>query len=293
MTTPLARLIASLAMLALFYRAMLVPQAAPIADQVRVADADADQTIAASRDLYAAARYADALAPTEALVQRFPTQHVYWQRLANIYQQLGRFHDEAAAWQHVIERSPTPWDACPAIAVAHAAGHDAAAAFAAYESCWALAPWDADAAFFLAREHERRSTPEQAAALYRRSLAIDPSHADSQLGLARLDLHASRFDAARQAAQTMVARFPDHADAHLILAQAAQRAGGADEARQHFQQTLQLEERYFDAHLGLGILEFGEHNAARARQHFERALALDPSRRAELATWLDRTEAAR
>jgi hypothetical protein len=56
MTAPLARLIASLAMLALFYRAMLVPQAAPIADQVRVADADADQAIAASRDLHAAAR---------------------------------------------------------------------------------------------------------------------------------------------------------------------------------------------------------------------------------------------
>ena len=293
MQSPFARLIASLAMLALFYWAMLVPQAATAADDVRVADADADQTIAASRDLYAAARYADALLPTEALVQRFPTQHVYWQRLAVIYQQLGRFHDEADAWQHVIERSPTPWDACPAIAVARAADHDAAGAFAGYEACWALAPWDADAAFFLAREHERRGGPGQAEAMSRRSLEIDPSHADSRLGLARLALHANRFDEARQAARTVIARFPDHADAHLLLAQAAQRTGGAEEARQHFQQTLQLEERYFDAHVGLGILEYGEHNAARARQHFERALALDPSRRAELATWLDRTEAAR
>ena len=293
MHAPLSRLIASLGMLALFYRAMLVPQAAPMADEVRVADTDADETIAASRDLYAAERYADALAPTEALVQRFPTQHVYWQRLADIYQQLGRFHDEAAAWQQVIDRSPTPWDACPAIAVAHAADHDTAGAFAAYEACWALAPWDADAAYFLAREHERRSSPDLAAAMYRRSLAIDPSHADSELGLARIDLHASRFAEARQAAQTVVARLPNHADAHLILAQAAQRTGGTQEARQHFAQTLQLEERYFDAHVGLGILEYSEHNPARARQHFERALALDPSRRAELATWLDRTEAAR
>ena len=293
MESPAARFAASLAMLALFYWALLAPPVSTASAASMIGDAEIDAALVASRDAYRAGHYAEALAPTEQLVARFPTQHVYLERLAFIYHGLGRYRDEASAWHRFMERSPTPWDACPAVAAAHAADSDPGGAIAAYETCWETAPWNPDAAFFLAREHERRGAPDRAAALYRRAIAIDPAHADSQLGLARLSLHASRFDEASATAAAVIERFPHHADAHLILAQAAQRTGDAARARQHFEQTLRIEERYFDAHVGLGILEFTGQRADAARQHFERALSLDPSRRAEVTVWLDRTEAAR
>ena len=293
MESPVARFAASLAMLALFYWALLAPPMSKASAASVIGDAEVDAALVASREAFSAGQFEQALAPTEQLVARFPTQHVYLERLAFIYHALGRYRDEATAWHRFMERSPTPWDACPAVAAAHAADRDPAGAMAAYETCWETTPWNPEAAFFLAREHERNGDAERATALYRRAIEIDAAHADSQLGLARLSLHASRFDEASANALAVVEQFPDHADAHLILAQAAQRTGDEARARQHFQETLRIEERYFDAHVGLGILEFTEQRASAARQHFERALSLDPSRRAEVTAWLDRTEATR
>ena len=287
-----ARLLVSLVLLAACYWSTVPPAVA--SDGVTAVDAiDVDGLLVASRQHYAAGEYREAVAPTEALVARFPAQHVYLERLAFIYQHLGRHHDEAETWTRFMARSPTPWDACPAIARAHAAAGDDRAAFAAYEACWNAAPWDADAAFFLALAHERRGDAVHAQDFYRRSLGIDPGHADAELGLARLALHAGRFDNARDLAQAVIARVPAHADAHLIVAQAAQRSGDPLAARQHFERTLAIEEKYFDAHVGLGLIELASNNNLAARQHFERAAVLDPKRVGELANWLDRTEAGR
>ena len=42
------------------------------------------------------------LAPTLELTRALPNQHVYEQRLALIYQHLGRAVDEAAAWERMV-----------------------------------------------------------------------------------------------------------------------------------------------------------------------------------------------
>jgi tetratricopeptide (TPR) repeat protein len=283
------RLVTSLVLLASCYWSTIPPASA---DDGTVSVVEVDGLLVASRERYYAGDDGAALAPTEALVARFPGQHVYLERLAFIYQHLGRHREEAATWQRFMERSPTPWDACPALARAHSAAGDEAAALAAYGSCWTVAPWDADAAFFLGLAHERRGESPQALDMYRRSLAIDPAHSDAELGLARLELHAGRFDAARDLAQGVIARVPVHADAHLIVAQAAQRSGDVATARQHFEGTLAIEEKYFDAHVGLGLVELSVGNRRAARRHFERAAALDPRRVGELSTWLERTEGA-
>jgi tetratricopeptide (TPR) repeat protein len=293
MLAAVARLIVSLALLAACYWSAVPPAAAHDAGLAVVDAPDLDGLLVASREHYAAGAYREALAPTEALVARFPAQHVYLERLAFIYQHLKRYQDEAAAWGRFMARSPTPWDACPAVARAHAAAGDDRAAFAAYETCWKVAPRDADAAFFLALAHERRGDAGQALDYYRQALAIDSSHADAQLGLARLELHAGRFDAARTLAQAVIVRVPAHADAHLIVAQAAQRSGDAQAAREHFARTLAIEEKYFDAHVGLGLIELASQNTQAARQHFERAAVVDPRRVGELANWLDRAEPVR
>ena len=249
--------------------------------------------VAASSEHYQAERYSDALAPTEALVARYPTQHVYLRRLATIYQHLGRRRDEAAAWHRFIDVSPTPWEACPAVATAHVAANDPSGALAATETCWKVAPFDPDAAFFLGRARERTGNHAEAAAMYRRALEIDAAHSDSQLGLARLDMVGNRLDAARATARAVADRYPKHSDAVLILALVAQRQGDRVTARRYFNRTLELAERSFDAHTGLGIIEFSEQNLDASRKHFERALETDPSRRAEVAVWLERTRSTR
>jgi tetratricopeptide (TPR) repeat protein len=291
MDAPAARLAGALGLLALFYWALLSP-AAITRSHTAGLPSDVSALLDASSSHYFHERYQDALGPTLTLVERFPTQQMHLERLAHIYHALGRFADEANTWHRFMDASPTPWDACPAVAEALTRAGDAAAATAAYEKCHAIAPWDSDAAFFLGRSRERSGRLDEAAALYRRALDVDAAHADSQLGLARLDLYGNRFEQARQAALRVADRFPDHADASLIVAQAAQRSGDARQARDFFERTLRIEQRYFDAHVGMGILEFSENRKDVARHYFERALAVDPSRREEIVVWLERTGAS-
>ena len=288
MDSPAVRLAASLGMLGLLYWLTFAPKATANRTPDVVAE-HVESLVAASSEHYEAERYRDALAPTEALVARYPTQHVYLRRLATIYQHLGRRRDEAAAWHRFIDVSPTPWEACPAVSTAHVAANDPAGALAATETCWKVAPFDPDAAFFLGRARERTGNHVDAAAMYRRAMEIDPKHSDSQLGLARLDLMADRLDAARSGALSVVERHPKHSDATLILALVAQRQGDRASARHYFNRTLTLAEGSVDAHIGLGIIEFGEKKLDTSRKHFERALELDPSRRSEIAVWIERT----
>ena len=51
--------------------------------------------------------------------------------------------------------------------------------------------------------------------------------------------------------------------------------------------------RYVDVHVALGRVEASAGRRAEARRHFERALELDPSRRNEIAVWLERTAGPR
>ena len=89
-------------------------------------DPEVERWLALSEETFNARGYADALEPTTRLVERFPTQHVYAERQARIFEKLGRPSDEAAAWERFVDLSPTPVDACPAIGNAYVRAGDTA-----------------------------------------------------------------------------------------------------------------------------------------------------------------------
>ncbi len=259
-------------------------------ETVDPAVASAQRWQAASREAYDAERYADALAPTLELTKALPNQHVYEQRLAVIYQHLGRAVDEAAAWERMVAVAPTPIDACPAMpdAYVRAVGYSDKA-LDAFERCVGFDPGNTDMLFYLGRARERAGRVDGAGAAYREAAAVNTKDADSQLGLARLDLRAGRNDDALKTATMVLAANPNHADALLIAGMGAQRLGRHADARTYLQRALTVAEGYADVHLAVGILDFTEGHVAEARRHFERAVQLEPARRAEVAVWLDRT----
>jgi hypothetical protein len=94
------------------YTWVLKPPAASVSSRVDLSDARAERDFALSDAAFKAGRYADALQPTSRLVQRFPAQHVYVRRLAEIFWKLGRPAEEAAASERVVELTPTPVEGC-------------------------------------------------------------------------------------------------------------------------------------------------------------------------------------
>jgi tetratricopeptide (TPR) repeat protein len=209
MRTPSLRFGFAVALLALYYQTLLgtmTPAAAPALPPV--VDTAILEDIAASAGAFNAGQYQKALEPTERLTRTFPTQAMYFDRLARIYRQLGRNRDEARAWEGVFRASPTPVDACPMIAAAYERIPDAPAALNAYERCVDVAPDDPDLLLFLGRAYNAAERPEAARQVLEKALAIAPEYPDIHLVLGVRNFLDGELATARTRFDTFVTLAP-------------------------------------------------------------------------------------
>jgi len=260
------------------------------------AEADAaliDGLLVESREAFSSGRWQDALEPTKAIVARFPGQHVYLARLAEIYNKLERAPDEAATWELFMDRAPLPAEACPAIGHAYrrVGKHDLA--LSAFERCFESDTKNAELAFFVGLGNEWLTRFGPAEEYYDRAITLASSHLDSEVGLARLRLHRNQLADALARARAVLKKSPKHVDALLVAGLAEQRAGHRTEARIHLERAAALTDDYFDVHLALGVLDYSESRFVEARKRFELASKLDPKRDDEVRVWLERTAAVK
>jgi tetratricopeptide (TPR) repeat protein len=225
---------------------VLTPSTASMSRRDNASDPSAETWLAASDDAFKAGRYAEALAPTTRLVERFPNQHVYLERLARIFEKLNRPADEAAAWERFIEWSPTPVDACPAIGNAYGRAKAQAKALDAFERCVAFDPANNDSLFFL--------------------------------GLAYY--HADRLADARRVVNPLLERSAN-TDALLLAGLLSEREGRLPEAKDFSSERSRPTKPSTST---LRLAESRRPRAAACRlTPLERARELDPSRQSELA----------
>ncbi len=305
------RLVLAVTTLAVFWLALFVSNAAntpPVAPVTASADpagaagtpaptaadteADAariDSLLVESRDAFASERWQDALEPTKAIVARFPGQHVYIARLAEIYNKLERPADEAATWELFMDRAPLPAEACPAVGNAYRRIGKYDLALKAFERCFEADTKNAELAFFVGLGNEWLTRFGPAEEFYQRAITIATTHFDSEVGLARLRLHRNQLAEALTRASAVLKKSPKHVDALLVAGLAEQRAGHRAEARVHLERAARLSDDYFDVHLALGVLDYSESRFPDARRRFEHASKLDPKRNEEVRVWLERT----
>lgn len=305
------RLVLAVTTLAVFWLALFVSNAAntpPVAPVTASADpagaagtpaptaadteADAariDSLLVESRDAFASERWQDALEPTKAIVARFPGQHVYIARLAEIYNKLERPADEAATWELFMDRAPLPAEACPAVGNAYRRIGKYDLALKAFERCFEADAKNAELAFFVGLGNEWLTRFGPAEEFYQRAITIATTHFDSEVGLARLRLHRNQLAEALTRASAVLKKSPKHVDALLVAGLAEQRAGHRAEARVHLERAARLSDDYFDVHLALGVLDYSESRFPDARRRFEHASKLDPKRNEEVRVWLERT----
>lgn len=196
MRGPIIRCAVALVLLAVYYRTLL-GTSAPSPAPTSFAEAATLRDIEASRGAFTAGRYADALEPTERLTLQFPTQAVYFDRLARIHHGLGRPQREARAWEGVFRTSPTPQDACPMLAAAYERIPDPGRALDAYERCVQVSPADPDLLLFLGRAYNAAGRAEPAREALEKAIAIDPLYPDVHLVLGIRDFLDGQRDAAR------------------------------------------------------------------------------------------------
>lgn len=265
----------------------LTPRAAAPAKE----DDEAEQLLVISRKAFDTKNWQAALEPTTALVERFPNQQVFAERLARIYSALNQPAEEAAAWERFLRVSPTPEDACPTVSEAYFRAGDPAKSLETSIRCRDFDPLNGELNYYLGRAYERAEKPDEARQAYEEALRVEPPHVDTRVALAGMLLRRGQAKAAFDVIKVSVPVNPDNADVLLMFGIANQRLGQRAEARRALEHAATLSPGYADIHLVLGVLDFSEGRTRDARRRFEQVRQLDPGRR-DVDVWLDRTKGA-
>ena len=185
--------------------------------RVTLTPQEAQRLADTSKSLMDQGKYQDALAPTLQLFQAYPENHIYIGHLAEIYDHLGKYDEEAKYWEMYVDRAPTPVEACPKYGQAYAKQGKDKEAITAFERCLSFSPKNSDSYFYLAHAQEMDGQWDQAAKNYEAGLAISPDYTDLKLGLARCRLRQDKPDESLKIANEVLAKNPNKADALLIL----------------------------------------------------------------------------
>jgi tetratricopeptide (TPR) repeat protein len=179
---------------------------------------ESEQLDGASQGYIIAQQYQEALTPTLKLYRAYPENHIYIERLAQIYDHLGRYEDEAKYWERYLDLAPTPIAACPQIGEAYWKRGDAQEkqAISAYERCLAIDPLNADSIFYLGHALEMTGDFERAAATYQKGLQLSPEYTDLRLGLARSWLRLDKAGEAKSIVEDVLKKKADRSDALLL-----------------------------------------------------------------------------
>lgn len=121
-------------------------------------------------------------------------------------------------------------------------------------------------------------------------IAASPTPIDACPMLAEAYRRNNRADLALEALERCAGLRPANPDFLVLLGQELLKANRPTEARRAFERGLEIDAAHPDLHLQLGIRQFAERRFMEARASFERFLALAPTRRDEVAIWLERTE---
>jgi tetratricopeptide (TPR) repeat protein len=265
MDIPFVRFAFPVAVLYLFYWALIlnpwVDESAGASGAARSANG---LTVEATRELVdqkkkllLEKKYDQALPAMLRLHQAFPENHIYIGDLANVYQALGRYGDEAQMWEKYLQYAPLPGEGCPQIAIAYQKQLRPMEAEKAFERCYIIDP-DSDNILFYAHALEMKGDYRKAQALYEQGVKRSPNYADMNLGLARVQMFQGQLGAARLRVLAVLKRSPDYVDALLVAGMVCTREGNLAEARKYLQRGIKLSPSYRDLQLAMGRLARAE-----------------------------------
>jgi len=235
-------------------------------------------------------KYQEALLPTQKLYQAYPDDHIYIEQMAEIYDQMHQYKDEAEYWEKYRQHAPRPIAACPQIGMAYQKEGLSKEALAAFEWCLSLDPANSDSIYNLAHALERDGQYDRAAELYQRGLQLSPNYTDLQVGLARAQIHQDKLALAEESASNVLKQSPENTDALFVLGMAYYRGGDLVKARLNLEKGVKKADEDTDFHLLLGKIAEKEKKIPEAIEHYTRAAELSPNNK-EIRAQLDELKA--
>lgn len=207
----------------------------------------------------------------------YPQNHIYIRQTADLYHQLGRFKDEAAAWEEFMKVAPLPVEGCPQLGIAYQKSGQAEQAILAFQRCVGTDSMNLDFAFYLAHAYELTQQFDKAAEIYQEALLKDEANMDLRVGLARVRMHQSNNPQAIEMAAAVLKQSPTNVDAMLVMGLALWRQGDLSQARKYLEKGIELSSQYTDFYLALGKISEQENQKGKAKEAYSQVLKLEPN----------------
>ena len=239
---------------------------------------ESEQLDGESQGFILAQQYQEALTPTLKLYRAYPENHIYIERLAQIYDHLGQFDNEAKSWERYLDLAPTPIAACPQIGESYwkqGETHEKQA-IAAYERCLAIDPLNADSIFYLGHALEMSGDFERAASTYEKGLQLSPEYTDLRLGLARSWLRLDKTSQAKVIVDDVLKRKADRSDALLLAGMISLHEDDYTKAKDYLTRGAAISSDP-DFHVLLARIAEHQNDAAAALKEYTRLSELRPN----------------
>ena len=227
--------------------------------------------------LFRQGKYEEALPGVLKLHENYPSNHIYLEMAAEIYDRLGRYPQEAEFWEMYFDRAPNPVTACPQIAQAYSKQGNEKEALSALERCLARDPDNSDSIFYLAHALELSGQSRRAGELYQRGLKIAPNYVDLRLGLARVWLREGNAEGAKRIVEAALRQSPNNVDALLVAGLVYTREEDLPRAKKYLEQGVALADGYLDFHFALAGIAEQEKDFPEAIRQYDRILKDRPN----------------
>jgi tetratricopeptide (TPR) repeat protein len=247
-------------------------RARPVSSSPTLTAEESHQLWEQCNSLFRQGKYQEALPGVLRLHETYPSNHIYLEMGAEIYDRLGRYPQEVEFWEMYFDRAPNPVTACPQIGQAYSKLGKEKEAISALERCLSRDPDNSDSIFFLAHALEQSGQTRRAADLYQRGLKIAPDYADLQVGLARVWLRQGNVEGATRMIEKALQQSPNNVDALLVAGMLYTSEHDLPRAKKYLQQGAARADGYLDFHFALARIAEEEKDFPEAIRQYERIL---------------------
>ena len=171
--------------------------------------------------------------------EQFPENSTYMLELAQFYNKVGRYAEEARTWEQFMDFAPLPGMACPQVGIAYRNSGQPDLAAEKFKECFEIEE-TSDTTLFEALTLEQEGKLRESQELYDRVLEAAPHYPDAIIGAARVRIKLGKVKEAQDLLFQDIDQFSTNPDALLVAGMIKAQLGEIAAARDFYQRGQRL-----------------------------------------------------
>ncbi|MCP2732454.1 O-linked N-acetylglucosamine transferase, SPINDLY family protein [Limnofasciculus baicalensis] len=228
--------------------------------------------------------YSQAIEQIMRAIQLNPKEALFYNNLANVYQDKGDIEAAISAFTHALELAPQSWDIYYNLGILFGIKNDFDSAIKFLETFVKAQPHHVEGHTNLGVAYGKKGETEKGIAAFEKALALNPNQVNTLNNLGNAYIEYGELEKAILSCQKAIELEPNYAEAHYHLALALQKQDRLTEAVKSYQKALEIQSNYPNALNNLGNVFSSQGRFSEAIESYQKALEIEPKLRNTLYT---------